>query len=96
MLEKTLQTKILKYLEKQPHTFAIKTIITNHPGIPDVLISYKGYFIYLEIKSPSQPAQPSILQSFAIKKLHIAGARGFVTNSYEHFLETYNFLIKSL
>lgn len=96
MLERHLQSKILTYLEAQPHTHAIKAIITNHRGTPDVLICHKGHFIYLEIKSPTRPSRPTPLQHYIISKLRSAGARGFTTNSYEHFLETYNALIRSL
>lgn len=96
MLESTLQSKILTYLSKQSNTHAIKTVITNHRGTPDVLVCYKGYFIYIEIKSPSQPPRPSAIQQYIITKLQTAGARGFTTNNYTHFLETYNALIMSL
>ena len=67
MSEQKVQTKILKWLEKE-RFYAIKTIITNKKGVPDILAcSPKGKFVAIEVKYGKNVA--SRLQEHNMKQI---------------------------
>lgn len=86
MLEKHLQKNIIDYLNKEPETYVMKTIIMNMRGMPDILICHRGYFIYIEVKKPGVPPRVSKLQKKRMEDLDNSGAYGFVTNSFDEFI----------
>lgn len=96
MLEKDLQAKILRYLEQQPQTFCIKTVVVNQRGIPDILICHKGRLIYVEVKKPEAAPRVTQLQRLQQKMLESAGAVGFVTNDYKHFVAEFTKLTREI
>ena len=80
MLEKQIQTKIIKYLESI-NSVVIKTINTNKAGVSDLIVCYKGKFIAIEIKAKN--GKVSKLQEVFIKKIINAGGYGFVAYSID-------------
>lgn len=96
MTESQLQSKILQYLKTQPHTFCIKTIKTNARGTPDIIIVYRGFFIFIEVKRPDTRPRATPLQLHTMEALISAGARGFITNDYTTFLSTYTAITTSI
>ena len=50
MKEQVLQTKVIKKLQTEG-AYVVKTISTNHAGVPDLLVCLRGQFLGLEIKA---------------------------------------------
>jgi hypothetical protein len=73
MLESKIQSKKIKELEKEGY-FVIKLIVTNKPGIPDLLaIPRDSNVLFCEVKRPD--GKLSKLQEFRIKELNEHGIR---------------------
>ena len=73
MLESKIQSKKIKELEKKGY-FVIKLIVTNKPGIPDLLaIPRDSNVLFCEVKRPD--GKLSKLQEFRIKELNEHGIR---------------------
>ena len=84
MLEKTLQSKVLKYLNSiegciaenmQGNTFS--------RGKPDINACYMGRCIRIELKSPDNNNKPTKIQLENLQKWRKAGALAFWTNNIE-------------
>lgn len=71
MKESAIQNKIIKYLESRG-AVVNKTIGMSKAGWPDIIGSYKGRFIGLEVKRPGQ--KPTPLQEFKLNELESTGA----------------------
>ena len=69
--EKSIQTKVLRYLESLPDAFCFKVITANKRGIGDVVLCYRGKFINFEIKSPG--GKLSAIQIFQGQLISKAG-----------------------
>ncbi len=52
-------------------------------GIPDIIGTYKGVFIALEVKRPNQKYGATLTQQLTIKKINEAGAIARVIESVE-------------
>lgn len=80
--EKTRQSAILKYLNSlHPDVYAVKVVLCNKRGVPDILCCYKGRFIGLEVKVPNTKIPPH--QIFQGTLINIAGGQWWVVNNVE-------------
>lgn len=52
-------------------------------GIPDLLACYDGYFIAIEVKSPSGKGRASEIQKLKIKEIRNAGGIAIITDNLE-------------
>lgn len=52
-------------------------------GIPDILCCYRGYFIAIEVKSPTGKGRASDIQKLKIKAIRDAGGVAFITDNIE-------------
>lgn len=80
-LESAEQTKILRWLERQPATYVRKIIQANKAGTLDTVICHHGYFVAMEIKRHGKEADP--LQKYNINQIHNADGFAFVVHSVE-------------
>jgi hypothetical protein len=80
MLEKDIQTKIIKYL-KSIGAYVIKTQmgIYTSAGTPDIIACYKGVFIAFEVKS--EKGKTTALQELHIKEIKKSGGHAEVVRS---------------
>mgnify|MGYP001401709920 CR=1 FL=1 len=78
--EQNLQRKILEYL-KSKGAYAVKTIVTNRNGVPDILFCYKGDFIAFECKS--EHGEITMLQEYNIRSIEKAGGKAYCVRSME-------------
>lgn len=68
-LESKIQARIIKRLEAQGY-YVVKLILTNKPGIPDLLLLKDGKASFIEVKRPGE--KPRVLQQYRMNEL-----RGF-------------------
>jgi len=80
MRESDIQRKILKYLESQGG-YAVKVVVANRSGVPDILYCLDGEFWAFEVKSPKGKQSP--LQSWNQTQIEKAGGKYFVICSIE-------------
>lgn len=73
--ESVFQTKVMGMLEKLPHCWAFKTVVSNQRGICDVIGVINGKFFALELKT--EIGRPSKIQQYIISKINKAG--GYAT-----------------
>ena len=52
-------------------------------GIPDILCCYRGYFLAIEVKSPTGKGRASDVQKLKIKAIRDAGGVAFITDNIE-------------
>lgn len=80
--EKTIQSAILKFLNSlHPEVYAVKVILANKRGVPDILCCYKGKFIAIEVKRPeSKTPNYQLFQGQLIKD---AGGVWYVVNGVD-------------
>ena len=83
----TLQAKILRYLERQPNTWAIKVEAANQRGCPDILCCCNGQFWAIEVKEGK--GKLSSLQAAQLQRIEAAGGRGIVVRDIEQVKELY-------
>lgn len=90
MLERDIVKRIKEYLNGLDETFVWK----NHggqysaAGIPDVIGSYRGRFIGVEVKRPGKKATK--LQQVVIDKIKETGGISFVATSVNDVKEVLN------
>lgn len=77
MTEQTIQKKIIKYLEGEG-AYVVKVVSASKTGIPDLLVSYKGVFIGIEVKRPETKDNTSELQKINISRIKDSGGYAFV------------------
>lgn len=78
MLEKHIQSKIIKQLEAAGW-YVIKLIQTNKNGIPDLIATRNGMVVYIEVKQPGE--DPGPLQKFRHKEIRNTGTTVIVATS---------------
>ena len=61
-------------------------------GIPDILACYRGYFVAIEVKSPTGKGRASDIQKLKIKAIREAGGVGFITDNLEDVEKVFNFI----
>ena len=69
-LESKIQSRIIKRLEAQGY-YVVKLILTNKPGIPDLLLLKDGKASFIEVKRPGE--KPRVLQQYRMKELRSFG-----------------------
>lgn len=84
MLEKDIQSKIIKYLNKEG-IFNFKIIAANKNGIPDLFCLYKNKPIFLEVKR--KEGKVSHLQEHQMKCIETSGGLVKVVYSLEEVKE---------
>ena len=52
-------------------------------GIPDIIACYRGYFVAIEVKSPTGKGRASDIQKLKIKAIRDAGGVAFITDNIE-------------
>jgi hypothetical protein len=83
ILESKITQKILSWLRKQPECFAYKVVA--HPkqmtGVPDISCVWKGWSVWIEVKSPSNKRGPTPNQVLRMEQIKEAGGIVFVAKS---------------
>ena len=92
MKESIIQAKIIRYLEKDLGCYIVKVIKATKSGIPDLLLSYRGNFIGIEVKTPTTMGNTSPLQRVNIDLIHKSGGVAFVACSVEDVKEQFALL----
>ena len=69
-LESKIQARIIKRLEAEGY-YVVKLILTNKPGIPDLLCLKNGKASFIEVKRPEE--KPRLLQEYRMKELRNLG-----------------------
>jgi len=80
MSEQQIQKKIIDYL-KSIGAYTVKTIVTNSSGTPDLLVSFKGNFIAIEVKAAN--GRVSELQKWHLDQIRKSGGIAFVAKSVD-------------
>lgn len=86
MLEKTIQSKIIKFLKQKDH-FCYKHLATSVNGIPDIMCIIHGIPVFIEVKKPGGRATE--LQEIKIAEIVDNNGVAFIVHSYEAFLDKY-------
>jgi hypothetical protein len=94
MQESALTKKIRKKLDEKygPSRLWVRKIHGNPyqiRGLPDLIGTYQGYFVAMEVKKPGGKATD--LQAFTMKQIRTAGGYATVIHSFEEavaFLDT--------
>ena len=88
MKEQGIQSKVLKFLEKQGFRTA-KVISANKAGILDIIAcSPKGR--YWEIEAKTLIGRASKLQEYRVKQILANGGVSFIFYGYDDFLVKFN------
>lgn len=76
--EKQFEEKVKKYLKEQGCWFLKYWGGGGYtkPGIPDLIVSCKGWFFGVELKAPN--GKPSDLQVYNLRKIDSAGGRAIL------------------
>ena len=61
-------------------------------GIPDILCCYRGYFLAIEVKSPTGKGRASDIQKLKIKAIRDAGGVAFITDNIEEVERVLKFI----
>lgn len=81
MSEQTIQSKIIKWLEKEGF-YVIKTITCNRAGVPDIIACAPGgLFVAIEVKTPT--GRVSKLQEVHVRKINYTGGIAFIARSLQ-------------
>lgn len=63
-------------------------------GIPDILACYRGYFVAIEVKSPTGKGRASDIQKLKIKAIREAGGVAFITDNLEEVYRIIDYIDK--
>lgn len=80
-LESKIQAKLIRRYERDGF-LVVKLILTNKPGIPDLLLLKDGVASFVECKRHGEKARP--LQEYRINELRSLGFRVDVVNGQEN------------
>ncbi len=69
-LESKIQRNLIKKYESEGYT-VVKLILTNKPGIPDLMLLKDGKAKFVEVKRPKENLRP--LQEYRIRELKTLG-----------------------
>lgn len=61
-------------------------------GIPDIIACYRGYFVAIEVKSPTGKGRASDIQKLKIRAIREAGGVAFITDNIEDVEQVLNFI----
>ncbi len=89
MLEKNIQSNLIKFLNNKGH-YVVKVIQATKAGVPDVLACINGKFVGIECKTPKTKSNVSDLQKYNLDKISKAGGIAIVYygQDLEEFYET--------
>lgn len=87
--EQDIQRKIIKWLESEGY-YVVKVISASKAGIPDILACVKGYFVSIEVKTPSTKTNVSELQKYNLEKVKECGGYSIVAWSLDQVKEFIN------
>lgn len=59
-------------------------------GIPDIICCYCGYFIAIEVKTPTGKGRASDIQKLKIKAIRDAGGIAFITDNLKEVEDVFN------
>lgn len=78
-------TSQIKNLLKSKGAYCEKIFggVIKRSGIPDILCCCRGYFLAIEVKSPTGKARASDIQKLKIKAIRDAGGVAFITDNIE-------------
>lgn len=79
--EKSLQKQIVKYLASVSSCWAIKVIVANERGCPDILCCINGKFLGMEVKA--ETGHPSAIQLAQHQRIWKAGGKAYVVQSVD-------------
>ena len=85
--ETNFKIRVIKELKTLPNTWFVKIQQRSTRGIPDFLLSIKGFFVALELKS-SQKSPLHPLQDWTLKEIAGKGGLAFVSHP-ENWKETF-------
>ena len=77
-LESKVQARLIKHYEKQGY-MVVKLILTNKPGIPDLMLLKDGKASFIECKR--EGGKPRDLQKYRIEELRSLGFKVEVADS---------------
>ena len=61
-------------------------------GIPDIIACYRGYFVAIEVKSPTGKGRASDIQKLKIRAIRESGGVAFITDNIEDVERVLNFI----
>lgn len=76
-LESKVQARLIKHYEMQGY-MVVKLILTNKPGIPDLMLLKDGTASFIECKRKG--GKPRLLQEYRIEELRSHGFNVVVAN----------------
>jgi len=86
----------LKFL-KSIGAYSIKTIVSNRNGVADIIISFEGRFIAIEIKSEEKGIGGlSPRQKLELHSVNDSGGFGFCSNSLDYTKMIFNYFLMEL
>lgn len=90
MKESAIQSKIMKWLNAQPETKAIKLHIGQYmpSGTPDILCVHQGKALFFEVKQPGESATK--IQQLTHNEWRTAGSLVFVVTSLAEVQAVFN------
>jgi len=77
--EKVIQKEILDYLKAQNY-YAIKVVVGNVSGIPDILFCKDGKFCAVEVKATGKKRQVTELQKLHVQMIRASGGKAIVAD----------------
>jgi Holliday junction resolvase len=93
MKEQQIQSKIVKYLEKQG-AYVVKVVAATKKGVPDLLVCYKGVFVGVEVKVPEKKKNTTKLQDLNLQKIQAASGFSCVAWSNEQIEDVLDLIDK--
>ena len=89
MKEQDIQRKIIKWLESEGH-YVVKVISASKAGVPDILCCVNGYFVAIEVKTPTTKTNVSELQKYNLEAVIKSGGYSLVAWELEQVKEYIN------
>lgn len=90
-LESKIQSRIIKFLEKQQWVVVFKQTVSNKPWVPDLLcVVWEGKHFWIETKQENGGL--SELQKYRIKQLEDMWDKVLVVYSFDDFIEQFMWL----
>lgn len=77
MKEQDYQKRLVNELEKRG-AYVVKVVAASKKGVPDILACYKGYFMGIEVKTPTTRSTVSKLQEYNLAQIVKAGGLSVV------------------
>jgi len=86
MTERTIQKKIIDYLESKGY-YVVKVIKANKAGVADLTVCKDGKYIAIEVKTDKNKNGVTALQKFHLDLVKKSGGVAFVATSVEDVKE---------